>query len=364
MKVYFDNIIFSLQRSGGISVYWHELLRRLLVSEHTVSLIERPSALTSPLRRELVVPRQTEIRRERGPAKVARLQAVRLPMTPGSIFHGSYYRTTTNREVARVVTVYDFTYERYRRGLSRFVHRLEKLRSLRAADGIICISESTRRDLSRFYPDIDPSRVRVIPMGVSENFQPLGLDSAKPERPPTTSASRYVLFVGDRRFYKNFPLAVRTLALLPEYSLVMVGGLSLVGTERRLLDRLIAGRYRHVGVLDGGALNAVYNHAHCLLYPSRYEGFGIPVLEAMRAGCPTVVAANSALIETSGRAGILISSDDPRDWAEAVVSLENGELRNRLLTAGLRHAHDYTWQRCYSKTLDFYRDVHMKKFES
>ena len=364
MKIYFDNVIFSLQRSGGISVYWYELLRRLLVSEHTVSLIERPSALNSSLRRELVVPRQTEVRCERGPAQFARLQAVRFPMTPGSIFHSSYYRTTVNTEVARVATVHDFTYERFRRGLSRFVHRLEKLRSLHAADGIICNSESTRRDLSRFYPDLDPNRVRVIPMGVSENFQPLGRDRVMSEKLRPAIAARYVLFVGDRRFYKNFPLAVRTLALLPEYSLVMVGGLPLAGTERRLLDRLIAGRYRHVGVLDGGALNAVYNHAHCLLYPSRYEGFGIPVLEAMRAGCPTVVAANSALIETSGSAGILVSSDDPQDWAQAVVSIENSELRNRLLTAGLRHADAYTWQRCYSETVDFYRDVHMKKFES
>ncbi len=362
MRIYCDNLIFSLQAVGGISVYWSELLRRLLASEHTVSLLERPSALNSPLRRGLAIPQQTELRYEHGPAQLARLQAVRLPMAPGSVFHSSYYRTTTNRRVARVVTVHDFTYERFRHGPARWVHRLEKTRSLRAADGIVCISQSTRRDLERFYPALDPARVRVIPMGVSETFRPLDREWAIPESLRPVVVRPYVLFVGDRRFYKNFPLAVRTLALLPEYSLIMVGGGPPTNEERRLLDRLLAGRYRHVGVLDGDSLNAVYNRAHCLIYPSRYEGFGIPVLEAMRAGCPVVAADNSALTETTADAGILVASDHPEDWARRIADLDDPDRRGRWLAAGRQHATGYSWQRCYDETTAFYRDVLAEKF--
>jgi mannosyltransferase len=362
MRIYCDNLIFSLQAVGGISVYWSEMLRRLLASEHTVSLIERPSALNSSLRRGLVVPQKTEVLREHGPAQLARLQAVRIPMATGSIFHSSYYRTTTNRNVARVVTVHDFTYERFRHGPARWVHQLEKSRSLHAADGIICISQSTRRDLERFYPALDPARVRVIPMGVSETFHPLGHEQAIPEGLRPAIVPPYVLFVGDRRFYKNFPLAVRTLALLPGYSLVMVGGGPLTNEERRLLDRLIAGRYRHVGVLDGGSLNIIYNHAHCLIYPSRYEGFGIPVLEAMRAGCPVVAADNSALTETTAKAGILVASEQPEDWARRIADLDDPERRGHWQAAGLQHAAGYSWQRCYDETMSVYREVLAEKF--
>ncbi len=194
-------------------------------------------------------------------------------------------------------------------------------------------------------------------MGVSESFHPLGREQAIPDSLRPAIIPRYGLFVGDRRFYKNFPLAVHTLALLPGYSLVMVGGGPLTNEERQLLDRLLAGRYRHVGVLDGGSLNVVYNHAHCLIYPSRYEGFGIPVLEAMRAGCPVVAADNSALTETTADAGILVASDHPEDWARRIADLDDPERRGQWLAAGRHHAAGFSWQRCYDETTTFYRDV-------
>lgn len=362
VNVYCDNVIFSLQAAGGISVYWSELLRRLIGSEHTLTVIERPSARNNVMRQDITFPADTTLVYEHGPAQLARLRKVNAPMTPGSIFHSSYYRTTAHKHVARVVTVYDFTYEHFRRGPPRWLHRLEKSRSLSAADGIICISESTRRDLTRFYPGVDAAKVRVIPMGISDGYRPIDNSRELPGWLRHTPGERYVLYVGDRRQYKNFSLAVRALSRLPRYSLVTVGGGPFTASESRQLDALLPGRYRHLGALDTESLNAAYNHAHCLIYPSRYEGFGIPVLEAMQAGCPAVVAANSALIETSGSAGILVASDTPQDWAEAILKLEDGDARRQRITQGLWHAQNYTWQHCYEKTVAFYRELLALKF--
>lgn len=357
MNLYLDNIIFALQRSGGISVYWSEMLKHILASGTSAYVLEHPQALLNIQRRMLELPAERIVNDTFIPLKAARyLPALR--SCPGAdIFHSSYYRTPWQHGLKQVVTVYDFTYELYYSGLQHLVHSRQKRHALLQADGIICISESTKRDLLRLFPTISDKKVRVIHLGVSEVYHQVESDLAPPEGLQWITSAKYALFVGTRVTYKNFDLAVQAVEQLDGYQLVFVGGGLLTSGERNLLDRHLGNRYRHLLGLEENSLNYVYNHAFCLLYPSSYEGFGFPPLEAMRAGCPVVAMNASSLPEVCGDAGLLVDTPDAELFAHQMLLLENSFFRQETIASGEKQARRFTWDDTFRKTMDFYRDV-------
>lgn len=357
MKLYLDNIIFALQPAGGISVYWMEMLRHILASGTPVQMVEHPRARQNIQRRMLELPEDAVINDTSIPLKLSRYLPV-LRSCPGAdIFHSSYYRIPWQRGMKQVVTVYDFTYEFYYSGLQGFVHSRQKSQAILQAHGIICISESTKRDLLRLFPTIHDNKVRVIHLGISDSYFPIEGDTALSGELQWIASTRYVLFVGTRVKYKNFDLAVQTLERLEGYHLVIVGGGPLSEDERTMLDRSLGERYRHLLGMNEQTLNIIYNHAFCLLYPSSYEGFGFPPLEAMQAGCPVVAINTSSLPEVCGDAGLLVSSPEPGLFAQQILSLETGSFRQEVVASGYRQARKFTWDDTYRKTMDFYREV-------
>ena len=169
--IYLDNIIFSLQNTGGISIYWHELIRKFASSTHQLVMFEHGAAKKNPL---IDLTNNIAICRERGflPVKVIRYLPLQARLKEPSVFHSSYYRIAKQRNVANIVTVYDFTYERFRRGLPRLVHCWQKRYALNRADGIICISGSTKKDLFRYLPELRKKNVRRDPFGRFRCFWP------------------------------------------------------------------------------------------------------------------------------------------------------------------------------------------------
>ena len=337
-----DGIIYSLQRHGGITVYFNELLQRIAAQDVPC----RTVVYTGASEHVAALPSNLEVRQLR---LAERYRRCVIP-AGGSVFHSSYYRLPATK-IAAVTTVHDFTYEHFVNGPRRWLHSWQKFSAIRGSQAIICISENTRRDLLHFLPDVDPARIHVIYNGVGDAFSPTAPET-------TTSDGRpYVLFVGARGGYKHFAVVVAALTQLPDMGLVCVGGGPLQAEERLLIDKHLSKRFMHRLGVSEQELNVLYNDAYCLAYPSAYEGFGIPVLEAMRAGCPVVAVNGSSIPEVAGEAALLLTRPDVDELVHAIKQLESRELRVTLRKRGLEQANRFSWRRTFEETLSVYKTV-------
>ena len=339
MSLLLDGIIFSLQRHGGISVYFRELLQRL--QRDAV-----PAVLTLDGKLQQAAPgsNETVIRAAR---PLERYRACRVPATvKAAVFHSSYYRKPAH-VIPSVVTVHDFTYERFVHGPRRLAHTTQKMSAIHSAQVVVCVSQSTLDDLIEIVGLRPGQRAQVILNGVSRSFRPLAHEA--PVRP-------FVLFVGQRAGYKNFRLALRSLTFLPDLELLCVGGGPLEQAELAALPASVSRRVRHAGYVDDDTLNRLYNQAQCLVYPSRYEGFGIPVVEAMSAGCPVVGIECRAVLEVGGNA-LVVAVEEPQAFAAAITQTADSSYRLKQISLGLAKAAEYSWERCYLETLSIYREL-------
>lgn len=336
-----DGIIYSLQRHGGITVYFNELLQRMKAEAagDCQVVVHEGSAVNVGL-----LPSGYETR----PTRVAERYR-RCPVSAqASLFHSSYYRLP-ERRIPVVTTVHDFIYERFASGPRKWLHSWQKFAAIRASHAVICISESTRRDLLQFLPDIRPERLHVVHNGVGSAFNPLS-----PDAMPKGAARPYVLFVGARAGYKNFLPLVQAMTGLRDLDLVCIGGGALTPLESELVQRQLDGRFaHHMGVSDA-QLNQFYNGAFCLAYPSAYEGFGIPVLEAMRAGCPVVAMNSSSIPEVAGDAALLLPEASPDVLREAISRFDQAGQRDHFRQLGLERAHHFSWDRTFAETCKVY----------
>jgi mannosyltransferase len=356
MNLYLDNIIFALQRSGGISVYWAELLKYLNEHNPDVRMLEHPQALQNIQRKALKLPRERIDNDSRLLVALSRYLQAPCKATSG-IFHSSYYRTPDFNGIKQVVTVYDFTYELYRSGLRRAVHHYQKQRAIREAAGIICISESTKKDLLRLYPSTPESLITVIHLGISSAYEPVDKNTGVPDSLKWVPQTKFVLFVGDRSEYKNFDLAILSVSRITDCHLVIIGGGELTSGEQQLLESILSKRHRHLSGVADVTLNILYNYAFCLLYPSHYEGFGLPPLEAMQAHCPVVAVNCSSLPEVCGDAALLTDNADSEQFVDQLLTLEDDTTRKMMITRGKLQARKFTWKNTCEKTVEFYQAV-------
>lgn len=358
MQLYFDNIIFSLQRAGGISVYWYELLRRMLRDEANVHAIEGRNVCDNIFREKLNLSEKLIVSERLIASKIARYLPPFVGLPNKCIFHSSYYRIPWNRACTTVETTYDFTYERFGTGLPRLGHSIQKRIALQRADGVICISESTKRDLLKFVPGISEDRIRVIHLGYADEFHPItGNEAIGSTGCAELHGRPYLVYVGDRSPYKNFPIAVRAVSQVNEYGLVVVGGGKLGQSDRALLDQQLGGRYLHLDRLSNEKLNSLYGGAHALIYPSSYEGFGLPVVEAMAAGCPVIATNSSSIPEAAGDAGLLVDEVSAGAFAAYISQLESASLRTAIIQRGFENVKRFSWDNCYRETIDFYHAI-------
>lgn len=341
MSLLVDAIVFSIQRYGGISEYFAQLFKKL-ESEGIAASVLFQGTTTRPV----VCPRSFSVMRHR-PRILERYRSCRVP-TGGSVFHSSYYRRPSHRNLPTVVTVHDFVYERHAKGPRRWVHMSQKHAAIRAAQAVICVSEATRQDLMEFVGEIPGQTVHVIHNGVSEVFRPL---------PPAPIPGPYVLFVGERRGYKNFTQLLAAMAFLPDLELRCVGGGDFRPDEWASIPAGTRHRVRHMGFVSDHELNQHYNHAFCLAYPSSYEGFGIPVIEAMRAGCPVVSVQCKAVLEMGGEALTVAPDAGPRSLADAVLRLTDPVYRNHVVSKGFEISRHFSWDRTHERTLAVYRSL-------
>jgi glycosyltransferase involved in cell wall biosynthesis len=250
-----------------------------------------------------------------------------------------------------VVTIHDLSFERHPELMGRrdrLVFQTMVPRSVRRAARVLAVSEWTKRDLVEYY-GVPEDKVVVTPNGVDPIFAPIGARA---------NGAPYALFVGALQPRKDPLAALEALALVPDdLRLVLVGPDKGSGDEvRRTATRLgLNGRVKFAGHVEKSRLAELYRGATCLVFPSRYEGFGLPVVEAMASGTPVVAAAGGSVPEVAGDAAVLV---EPGNAVALAGGIERALVdRERLVRAGLERAKQYRWAETARRTVAVYREL-------
>lgn len=362
LQVTYDDRLFTFQRRGGPARYFAELVTAYRANPELGIEAITPFTFieTEYLLRADARYRRQPFAESRYSAHAARvlnrlLQGPRV--RKAEILHHTQYSSSGLRvpATARVCTVYDMIPELFPEifeGRGPVPHR-NKAAYVEACDAIACISESTKVDVLAHYGDLDKP-VIVTPLGVDELFF-----AATPE---PTVAPGFVLYVGTRHSYKNFDVLLRALARLNEDGvaprLLCVGGPPLSEAEvQRIAELGLAESVSQRSASDA-ELPGLYAAATCLVFPSRYEGFGLPTVEAFAAGCPVVLATMACAEEVGGDAAQYFDPDDDEQLATIIARFAGDPgSREPWIEAGRKRAREFTWQRTAETTAALYRTV-------
>jgi glycosyltransferase involved in cell wall biosynthesis len=389
MKILYDHQIFSLQKYGGISRYFCELLTRftdvpanefsialrislneyLLGSQKLDSFWSNKSSIQENAR--MVAMANATARNERiGILQTNALSWLNqreserlLKQQNFDLLHPTYYNPYFTKLLGGkpyVITVYDMIHEIYPDYFPRKDPIVAwKRQVLEEADAVIAISASTKKDIVRLL-HTDPDRIRVIHLGISLVEKPDMIPSTQPH--PSAAKKPYLLFVGNRAGYKNFDLFLRASAGIlhreRDLKISCAGGGAFTERESALFrDLEIAGRVEHVQTDDRG-MQLLYRQALAFIFPSLYEGFGLPVLEAFSSNCPVILSNTSSLPEVGGDAALYF---DPSDQNSLTLALErvltDQDLREQLILRGRERAKAFSWEKTAQATADLYKTL-------
>lgn len=283
------------------------------------------------------------------------------------VFHAPYYITAYYMPCRQVVTIYDVISARYPEYLPspamRLVFELTTRLALRVADQVLTLSDASRQDLVTLY-GIDPDRITVTPLAAGPKFRPADGRTVDELRGRLRLPDRYVLYVGINKPHKNLVRLIEAWAQVTEsndrgYHLVVAGREDPRFPEAREraaalgLDSVV-----FLGAVAEQDLPALYSGAELFVYPSLYEGFGLPVIEAMACGIPVACSDVSSLPEVAGDAAILFHPLDVDAMAASIRRvLQDGGLQATLGMDGLEQAGRFSWERTAQLTLKAYRVV-------
>lgn len=365
VSVTYDYQIFSYQKYGGISRYFYELATHLSETESFKAKVLAPIHINQYLKTidsKLIsgfsipsiyktVPLRSIINREISKLILSRLCP--------DLVHETYYlpEKLAPKRAKIIVTVHDMIPEKFAHSaLPNDPASLFKAKAVARADCVICVSENTRKDLLELF-DVDPQKIFVTHLGCSlkqELQRPTQL--IKPFRP-------YILYVGHRSLYKNFARFLRAYLtskdLKRDFSLICFGGLPFSQEEREqfLAHKLTADQVQHLSGNDV-LLASLYTNAAAFVYPSLYEGFGIPPLEAMACHCPVVCSDRSSIPEVVGDAAELFNPTEPESIATALERvLYSPERAQALIQLGVERVKQFTWKNCAEKTHAIYASL-------
>ena len=358
IRIFYDAQCFTMQKTGGISRYISEIANGIANNDGVdVTVLEGVNISSHEFDSRVNIPVSLKLDRallndlyirNRINSKLTN----RYLEDAGTvdIYHPTYYEdyeVTGYRK--KIITVHDMIHELFNMDEETIN---KKKKSISSSDGIIAVSENTKKDLVRIL-NVPDEMVRVIYHGNS-----LNIDVSNDER---IIKNPYILYVGNRSGYKNFELLVDAFSkslFSKELCLISFGGAEFNKHEKCLMDSLgLTEKVIHMAGNDRMLAN-LYANAEIFVYPSLYEGFGLPILEAMHYGTPVITANTSSLPEVAGNAADYF---DPRSSEELQIridSLLNDKDRRKLLSkAGVDREKEFSWKKAVKETLKYYKQV-------
>ena len=286
------------------------------------------------------------------------------------LYHALAFVAPLYLNAPMVVTVYDLSFLRYPERLSaarRWYLRSFTALTCRRALRVLAISRSTAADLSKLL-GVKPEKIDVTPLGYDRSaYRPLPSTEVERFRVKHGLPQRFWLFVGTLEPRKNLPMLLRAYAGLPRKQrlpLILGGGKGWRAEEvfAAIEQYDLADSVKHIGFVPTADLPVWYNCAEAFLYPSVYEGFGLPVLEAMACGTPVITSAASSLPEVAGNAGLCLPPDDSDTWADALHDVSaDGDWRAAAAEKGLERAKRYSWARTAELTIMSYKKASARR---
>ncbi|SFL47113.1 Glycosyltransferase involved in cell wall bisynthesis [Desulfomicrobium norvegicum] len=361
INIVYDHQIFDQQKYGGISRYFCEVASRIARDNNCDVKFASPIFFNCYLKfdsdrvKGLYIPQI--------PKTGKLIQLINNLIAPclvrlcsPNLVHETYYsyKSAASNSAKVIVTVHDMIHELFPESFETSdTTRFKKAAAVNRADHVICVSGNTQQDLIRLL-GVDPAKTSVVHHGYELMVAPSGMRRC--EEP-------YILYVGSRGGYKNFDRLLQGYAASPSihknFQLVAFGGGELTRQERSRIQELGGGRLqvRHFSG-DDEVLADLYDFAHVFVYPSLYEGFGIPPLEAMSVGCPVLCSDRSSLPEVLGDAAGFFDPESVDSIANALERvLFDSSYRQGLIEKGYGRCARYSWEKCAKETLDVYRYV-------
>ena len=346
-------------KQGVFSRYFANIIGRLPESFVPVLTTCNNDQLNLPVHPNLRVFKYKRFRPTRISGRIERLYFDAIDFLKDfDLLHPTYYFTHSENLFSRhkypiILTVHDMTHEVFSDLMEPLGETVkQKQEAIHAADAIICISENTKRDLLDRY-SIPEKRIKVIHLA-SE------LEMSMAYGPEKVPARPYFLYVGMRLKYKNFIGLLDAFAKVASSNseaILCIVGSPFSDAESRIISELkLTDRIEHYGFVADRHLAKLYRCSVGFVYPSLYEGFGIPPLEAMACGAPVIACRSSSIPEVVGDAALLFAPDSNDDLVEALLLLLNhpGE-RACLIDRGFERAKMFSWDRTAEKTIEIYR---------
>lgn len=277
------------------------------------------------------------------------------------LLHSMAFVTPLLSRRTAVVTIYDLSFMHYPKQFPasqrRYLTTMTR-QSCRRARRIIAISQSSRQDVHQFF-NVPPDRIDVVLPGVDEVYRPLPEETVRTFR-REKGLGRFILHVGTLQPRKNIPVLLNAFANLPpsDLKLALVGGKGWLYEEifTQVKKLSIEERVLFTGYVPDAELPLWYNAAELLVFPSVYEGFGMPVVEAMACGTPVIASNASSLPEAAGEAGLLFAPDNAAELTDRITAVrQDPTLRAKLKEWGLQQARNFSWDRAGRETAVVYR---------